>query len=196
MIRQSLSTVTLLGHRFPGSGDLRRVSSAEGPMRVDVFTGGAEGYHTFRIPSINRHVPGDTPGLRRGPQDQPLRPWRRGPRSKRSTDGGQTWGPLQLVYDKGGDTKITIGNPCPVLDRDTGTVWLPFTRDNTEVFVTHSSDDGQTWAKPVNITAAVKKGDWTWYATGPGVGVQMRRGATRAGWSSPAITRSRRTAAS
>jgi sialidase-1 len=41
------------------------------------------------------------------------------------------------------------------------------------VFVTHSTDDGRTWTKPRNITKQVKKPNWTWYATGPGIGIQM-----------------------
>ena len=39
-----------------------------------------------------------------------------------------------------------------------------------------SQDDGATWSTPVDITASVKAPDWTWYATGPGVGIQMRTG--------------------
>jgi sialidase-1 len=42
--------------------------------------------------------------------------------------------------------------------------------------VTHSRDDGLTWAKPVDITASVKLPDWTWYATGPVNGIQLRTG--------------------
>ena len=95
---------------------------------------------------------------------------------KRSSDVGKTWGPLQLLYEEGGDARITIGNPCPVIDRDSGTIWLPFTRNNTAVLVTHSTDDGKTWSNPVNITDAVKKPEWSWYATGPGVGIQLRHG--------------------
>src|SRR5262249_35772600 len=39
-----------------------------------------------------------------------------------------------------------------------------------------STDDGATWAKPVEITRDVKKPEWTWYATGPGVGIQTKSG--------------------
>lgn len=70
---------------------------------------------------------------------------------------------------------MTIGNPCPVVDRDTGTIWLPFCRNNRDVLVMHGTDDGRTWSKPVDITAAVKQPGWTWYATGPGTGIQLRR---------------------
>ena len=44
------------------------------------------------------------------------------------------------------------------------------------VWVTRSDDDGLTWAKPVEITKDVKKPGWTWYATGPGVGIQLKSG--------------------
>jgi sialidase-1 len=39
-----------------------------------------------------------------------------------------------------------------------------------------STDDGLTWSKPIEKTASVKKPDWNWYATGPGVGIQTRTG--------------------
>jgi sialidase-1 len=98
---------------------------------------------------------------------------------KRSNDGGRSWGPLELVYEEGGTAKTTIGNPCPVVDATTRTIWLPFCRDNDGVFVTHSSDDGKTWSKAVDITADVKRPDWSWYATGPGVGIQLQTGPHR-----------------
>jgi sialidase-1 len=43
-------------------------------------------------------------------------------------------------------------------------------------WVTSSADDGVTWAVPREITSTVKKPDWTWCATGPGVGTQLRHG--------------------
>jgi len=90
------------------------------------------------------------------------------------------------------DGPNTIGNPCPVVDRETGTIWLPLTRNlgedresailkrtakgSREVWITRSADDGATWSKPVEITAACKAPDWTWYATGPGCGIQLKTG--------------------
>ena len=142
-------------------------------QQVDVFQGGTEGYHTYRIPAIvltNKNTllafcEGRKTGAGdHGDMDLMLR---------RSTDGGKTWQPMQLVYEEGGDAKITIGNPCPVVERTTGTIWLPFCRNNDRVFITHSTDDGETWAAPAEITGAVKKPDWGWYATGPGHGIQL-----------------------
>lgn len=149
-------------------------AAADTPRVSDVFTSGTEGYHTFRIPVLVVTASGTLLAFCEG------RKTGRGDHGdidlvlKRSTDGGKTWGPLELVYEEGGDRPITIGNPCPVVDGDA--VWLPFTRNNTDVFVLRSGDDGKTWGKPKNITEAVKKGDWTWYATGPGVGIQLQRG--------------------
>ncbi len=154
-----------------------RVSRADdAAAQVDVFTSGTEGYHTYRIPGIvltNKDTllafcEGRKTGRGdHGDLDLVLR---------RSTDGGKTWQPMQLVYEEGGTARITIGNPCPVVDRDTGTVWLPFCRDNDRVFMTHSTDDGRSWARPIEITKDVKKPEWGWYATGPGHGIQLSSG--------------------
>jgi sialidase-1 len=53
---------------------------------------------------------------------------------------------------------------------------MPFCRDNDRVFVTRSIDDGRTWSNPVEVTQSVKPSSWTWYATGPGVGIQLKHG--------------------
>ncbi len=144
--------------------------------QVDVFVSGTEGYHTYRIPGIVLTNEGTllafcegrkTSRSDHGDLDLMLR---------RSADGGVTWEPMQLVYEEGGAAKITIGNPCPVVDRSSGTIWLPFCRDNDRVFMTKSTDDGKTWAAPIEITDHVKKPEWGWYATGPGHGIQLSTG--------------------
>lgn len=42
--------------------------------------------------------------------------------------------------------------------------------------LTKSDNDGITWSEPVDITKDVKHPDWGWYATGPGVGIQLKYG--------------------
>ncbi|MCA9207584.1 MAG: exo-alpha-sialidase [Planctomycetales bacterium] len=147
-------------------------SFAEQPL----FVSGEGGYHTYRIPALVTTRQGTLLAFCEG---------RKTSRSdhgdvdlvlKRSTDGGQHWGDLQLVAEEGGEAKITIGNPCPVVDTETGIIWLPFTRDNDAVLICHSEDDGRTWSSPREITDSVKRPNWTWYATGPGVGIQIERG--------------------
>jgi sialidase-1 len=150
--------------------------AAAEPAQTDVFTAGADGYHTYRIPALVATQKGTLLAICEG------RKTGRGDHGdldlvlKRSTDGGQTWGKLELIHEEGGTAKVTIGNPCPVVDQSTGTIWLPLTRDNDRVLMTSSSDDGKTWAKPRDITADVKASDWNWYATGPGNGIQLTRG--------------------
>jgi len=108
---------------------------------------------------------------------------------KRSSDSGKTWSEPRVVWDDGANT---CGNPCPVLDRITGAIWLSMTwnhgeddereimnnvgRDTRRVFVASSEDSGLTWSKPREITAAVKRPEWRWCATGPGVGIQLEQG--------------------
>lgn len=163
--------------------------SLAAPRDEDVFTAGTEGYHTFRIPSLLVTPKGTVLAFSEG------RKKGRGDAGdidvvlKRSTDGGKTWLPMQVVVD---DADNTIGNPCPVVESSTGTIWLLLThnlgkdtekaiRDGTSkgtrgVWVTSSRDEGATWSKPVDITKDVKDPNWTWYATGPGVGVQLASG--------------------
>jgi sialidase-1 len=155
------------------------LASADEPLRRDVFIAGADGYHSFRIPALLVTPQGTLLAFCEG---------RKNDRNdygdidlvlRRSSDGGLTWGALELVYEQGASEKITIGNPCPVVDETHGAIWLPFCRDNRDVFITHSDDDGRTWSPPREITRDVKKPHWGWYATGPGVGIQLRRGPHR-----------------
>jgi len=158
------------------AADRVAVGAEEGPPQVDVYTSGQGGYHTYRIPGVVLTKEGTLLAFCEG------RKTGRGDHGdldlvlRRSTDGGKTWDPMQLVYEEGGTAKITIGNPCPVVDRTTGTVWLPFCRENDRVFITQSTDDGKTWAEPVEITAEVKPPEWGWFATGPGHGIQLQSG--------------------
>jgi len=135
------------------------------------------GYDTFRIPAIVRTNSGallafcegrKNSGDDAGDIDIVLR---------RSTDNGETWSPQTLVQEEGGTDLITIGNPAPVVDETTGNIHLLFCRNNDRVFHTVSTDDGVSWSARTEITASVKPATWTWYATGPVHGDQLKRGA-------------------
>jgi sialidase-1 len=157
--------------------------------QTDVFVSGASGYHTFRIPSVIATKRGTLlafcegrrkSGSDSGDIDVVLR---------RSFDRGKTWSALSVVANMG---ENTIGNPCPVVDRDTGRIWLPLTwndgRDTEKqimdakshqprrVFMTYSDDDGQSWAPLADISNSTRRPNFRWYATGPGVGIQTKRG--------------------
>src|SRR5262245_51998652 len=162
---------------------------ASAPVQTEVFRAGEGGYHTYRIPALITSPKGTLlafcEGRKAGRRDS-------GDIDmllKRSLDNGKTWQATQIVWD---DADNTCGNPCPVIDAKTGTIWLLMTHNlgddgeekivsgtskrSRTVWVTNSTDDGATWTKPVEITRDTKKPDWTWYATGPGIGIQLRSG--------------------
>ncbi|MFV0592220.1 MAG: exo-alpha-sialidase [Draconibacterium sp.] len=108
---------------------------------------------------------------------------------KRSEDNGLSWSSEQIVWD---DDQNTCGNPCPVVDDESGRIWLFLTwnkgEDNeTEIihktseyprlpYLCYSDNDGLTWSEPVNIGETCRDTFWGWYATGPGIGIQMKNG--------------------
>jgi sialidase-1 len=108
---------------------------------------------------------------------------------KRSTDNGKNWSDEMIVWN---DSLNTCGNPCPIVDSQTGRIWLFMTWNlgkdlendiirktskNTRLpFVCYSDDDGLNWSKPHPVTETCKDASWGWYATGPGTGIQLQVG--------------------
>ncbi len=165
------------------------LTAAADVQQSDVFVAGADGYHTYRIPAIVQTKTGTLLAFAEG---------RRSGRGdagdidllvKRSDNGGRTWSAQTVIWDDGGNT---CGNPCPVVDRETGAILLLATHNlgsdsETQIinkkskgtrtpWVLRSDDEGRTWSKPVEITATTKDSSWGWYATGPGIGIQVERG--------------------
>ena len=105
---------------------------------------------------------------------------------KRSADNGKTWSDQTVIWDDG---ENTCGNPCPVVDRVTGRIILFMTwnlgSDHEKIilrreskstripYMCYSDDDGETWSEPENLMETCKNPEWDWYATGPGVGIQL-----------------------
>jgi sialidase-1 len=165
------------------------VLSAQSLSLNYLFKPGHNGYKCFRIPAVvatktgtllafaeaRKNHCGDADDI-----DLVLR---------RSTDGGKSWGPLQVIWDDGGNT---CGNPAPVVDHRTGKIVLLSTwnlggdhepqiidgksKDTRRIFVLTSTDDGSNWSSAKEITSSVKLPNWTWYATGPCNGIQIRAG--------------------
>ena len=151
------------------------LGSASGEA-VGVFTGGKEGYHSFRIPAVIAAKDGSLLAFcearknnRKDHGDIDLV-------MKRSTDHGLTWSGLRLLHDGGGEGEITMGNPVPVMDAGTGKIHLVFCRNNSEILHISSANNGGTWSAPVEITQGLKKEGWGWYATGPCHGIQLSSG--------------------
>ncbi len=114
---------------------------------------------------------------------------------RRSTDGGITWLPAQVImdYDKNapGAQGNGIADPTLLVDRVTGRIWCAalwsfgnrgwngsgpgLTPAQTGQFLLNfSDDDGATWSAPVSITEQVKNPAWNLYFQGPGKGICTR----------------------
>jgi sialidase-1 len=81
---------------------------------------------------------------------------------------------------KGVDTtQVTYNNPVLIADRN-GSVHMLFCLEYERAFYQRSTDDGQTWSAPVEITAIFdsfkKHYAWKVLATGPNHSIQLRTG--------------------
>lgn len=138
----------------------------------------------------------------------------------RSSDGGETWKPMQVVLDMkqwgGLPEKFNgVSDACILVDDRTGHIYVAglwmhgvldnktgkwvegMTQDSTrwihqwhakgsqpgvdvkqtsQFLITKSTDDGQTWSEPINITAATKRPEWWLYAPAPGHGITLKDG--------------------
>ena len=170
---------------------------------VSVFKSGEDGYKSYRIPAIvafskkkivaiaegRVHNAGDF-----GDIDLVM---------KSSEDGGKTWSTLKKIVDVG---ELQAGNPAPVIDLQDprypkGRLFLFYNvgnnhegevrkgNGNRTVWYVASTDQGETWSQPKEITTEVHrpnkpdlnpawnfKEDWRSYANTPGHAMQIKEG--------------------
>ena len=159
------------------------------PEALAIYTAGADGYHTYRIPVVvvatNGTVLAFCEGRKNGAGDS----GKVDLVLKRSVDNGSHWSNQQTIWSDGNNC---CGNPAPVVDQITGIVWLLATwnngkdketqivhrqaHDTRHVYLIESRDNGVSWSKPKDITKSVKTDSWDWYATGPANGIQLIHG--------------------
>ncbi len=163
----------------------------------DLFISGLDGVNIYRIPSLLVSAKGTILAFceaREGddadPTDLVLKrslydPARGVPRKlngyERIFGYGVNWEPMQMVLPGKGKA---ITNPCPVVDRDDGTILMCCWHSlggslaahlkapwHGKVVILKSTDDGVTWSDPVDITPSVGP-----FIAGPGVGIQLQSG--------------------
>ncbi len=178
------------------SKDLDASSSLQ-RLGIALRKAGDDGVHTYRIPGLARTNQGTLIGVydirRRSGRDLP------GDLDvgmSRSTDGGRTWAPMQVIMDMGDDPQWQydgIGDPAVLIDRNTGTILVAATwshgnrswvgsgpgltpEETGQLMLVSSEDDGLTWSRPVNLTRQLKRKEWCFLLQGPGNGITMRDG--------------------
>ena len=158
--------------------------------RTDVFVAGRDGVYEYRIPGLVTTTKGTLLAF----CDARMRQAGDPPNKinlvlKRSTDAGKTWSPLQTLAENGAGA---VADSCGVVDRETGTVWIfsvyapegvgsynaarGLTGATFFYKAVKSDDDGVTWSPPIDVTAMVKKPEWSAGSTGVGRGIQLRSG--------------------
>eukprot|EP01084_Bolivina_argentea_P106603 190717_1 len=142
--------------------------------KVNVFTKGENGYFCIKIPDLILTINGTLIAFGEG---------RMGSCSdftwtdliyKRSTDNGKTWSSLQILRSNStiNDTN-TIGNAAPIQCNITKRILIPHCRNNKEVWLIYSDDDGMTWSKPIGPLTHLVHKDWAWIALGPPAGLRL-----------------------
>jgi sialidase-1 len=152
-----------------------------------VYRSGHDGYRCYRTPGLAITPRGTVLAFCGGRVDDCRDEGNIDVVLRRSLDGGRSWGPLQVIASDG-DNPCKI--PCPVV-LASGRVlllwlWNPAVKrkkDRTvrRVMLTHSDDDGLTWAPSLDITDQVNRPEWRWYGLGPGHGIvkQLQPGGGR-----------------
>lgn len=168
-----------------------------------VFQSGLEGHKNYRIPAIVSLPKGKLLAFAEGRVDGLGDYGDVNIVLKTSVDNGRTWSAIKTVVDY---DNLQAGNPAPVVDLQDprypqGRVFLFYNTGNNhepevrkgrglrEVWYVTSTDGGQNWSKPVNITLQVHKPnqpninpnynfaeDWRAYANTPGHAIQFQQG--------------------
>jgi sialidase-1 len=162
--------------------------------KLDLFEAGTGGYALYRIPGLAVTSKGTVLAYAEarksdrgdwGPIDILMR---------RSTDGGRTWSapksiasvdghktknPVALAQSLANPDDVTYNNPVAIAGRD-GTVHFLFCLEYMRAFYMRSDDDGVTFSKPVEITAAFDhfRPEYAWkvLAIGPAHGIELASG--------------------
>lgn len=174
------------------------------PLRIAkaVRNHGDDGVHSYRIPGLITSKTGtllavydvrrDKSGDLQGDIDVGL---------SRSTDGGETWEPMQIIMDMGKwgglpEDQNGIGDPAILVDHVTGNIhvvglwmhgkpgvaaWVSSQpglapEETGQLMIVSSEDDGLTWSTPKNITEPLKDPSWHLFLAGPGMGITMKDG--------------------
>lgn len=174
------------------------------PTRVPVFTMGESGSQYYRIPALVETADGTLVALadQRGSALGDL-PNIISIVSKRSTDGGATWESMVTIAQGNSTAGTTYGDAAAVYDEQAGKIiavfvgnenygsntvglWASNSSYPLRIYQSESTDNGQTWTTPVDISSSIYNGiygsssSWIGMFAGSGSALQLKQG-TNAG---------------
>ncbi len=145
----------------------------------DLFVGGENQVHTYRIPAMITTHSGAVIAL----CDARVDKGNDAPNNidlvmRISYDSGRTWSKAQVIADFPGDE--CAGDASLVVDEQTGTIWLAYDYAVPDpqgyfdrilrIHLIKSEDEGHTWSPPVDLSCLTKGMDF-WLQNGPGRGL-------------------------
>lgn len=148
---------------------------------IMVFENGEKGYNSYRIPTIAKLKDGTLLAIAEGRLEDRSDFGENHLVIKKSKDNGESWTNFKTIFKDG---KRTLSNACPIVACD-GTVHLIFSKcdgtgghklDRRELWYTRSTDDGENWTNPKNITESIKTPDTKYIAGGPCHGLELSSG--------------------
>ena len=115
---------------------------------------------------------------------------------RRSVDGGETWGPVQIIVDynkpEGYEVPWGAADAAMVYDNKKSILWCLYTMGQgvgirqsqpgldghtCQIHAIYSNDEGETWSKPEDITPDCKAPSMKFFGTAPGRGIQTKDGS-------------------
>ena len=145
------------------------------------FESGEDGYSCYRTPGLAVSERGTVLAFCGGRVDNCRDEGNIDVLLRRSSDGGRSWGPLQVLANDGPNPcKIPLpvvlpGGRILLLWMWNASVKREADRGKRFLRVTHSDDDGLSWTRSRDITDQVRLPGWKqWYGIGPGHGIVKR----------------------
>lgn len=144
-----------------------------------LFNAGDAGYRTYRIPSLVITRKGTLLAAVAARYDSHSDWANIDIMLRRSTDGGKTWEPQQIVTDDG---QNTVDNATFIVDPQSDKVYLMYQINYERAYLKISEDEGQRWSAPREITSVFSEFrerdgyGWEVIAMGPGHGITLSSG--------------------